>query len=61
VLEAKEKRSEGPTALGEEGLGEGEVGSHLVERPVRADARGILGYARAPNETGLTAISGAGV
>jgi hypothetical protein len=61
VLEPYEQRSERTAALGQEGLGEGEVGSDLVERPVGANARGILGYARTPNETGLTAISGPGV
>jgi hypothetical protein len=38
-----------------------EVGTQLVERPERADARGVLAYAGAAQETGLAAVATAGV
>jgi hypothetical protein len=38
-----------------------ELGSELVERAERADPQRILGYPRATNETGLSAVAGAGV
>jgi hypothetical protein len=38
-----------------------ELGSELVQRAERADPKRILGYPRATNETGLSAVAGAGV
>ena len=61
VLEAEQELTDLRGAVGEERLREPEVGAQLVERAERLDPSGVLQYAGATRETGLAAVTGAGV
>jgi hypothetical protein len=61
VLEAQQDLGEIARRRGELRRGPTEVGSQLVEGAERADARGILPYAGATQETGLAMVAAAGV
>ena len=61
VLEPSQDRTELGQPFGEIGDRESEVGPELVERPVGADAGGVLVYARTTGETGRSSIARAGV
>jgi hypothetical protein len=59
-----ETHHDGPHLAGgrrERCLRNAEVGAQLVEGAERLDPRGVLQYAGATRETGLAAITGAGV
>jgi hypothetical protein len=61
VLEADEELHLGRGVAPEGRRGSAEVRVQLVESAERADARRVLLYARATNETGRAAVTGAGI
>jgi hypothetical protein len=61
VLEPTDDRACVRQRLGQLALDDPELGAELVERPVRADARGVLVYARTTGETGRTSVARSGI
>jgi hypothetical protein len=61
VLEAQHELREVRPGVREPGGRAAQVGPELVERPEGGEARVVLGYAGAAQETGLSTVTGAGV